>query len=237
MKNIVLLVVLLLSVLGMQAQNYFTRPVEGYSMKKLSIITLNDSTIIEGALVRARYEEGLFTALELLIDEEKKEISVEDIAHAYIAQSGFDKLGEFPLSRNNIFTTIAKDVNEEYIKEGFAYFEKTAVIINNKKVIVLLQLLNPAFQTKIKVFHDPKSRESSTFVVEGIGVSGGHLNSYYIKIGDEPAYRIKKKDYKKEAPNLFVGCDGFYDSLGKKALKWLSFGETLMNYTVACGDN
>jgi len=72
------------------------------------------------------------------------------------------------------------------------------VYVKKKKRTMLMQLLNPHFASKVKVYHDPFARETTSVGVGGFTVAGGIDKSYYVQQGDEAAFRLKKKDYKKE---------------------------------------
>ncbi len=97
---------------------------------------------------------------------------------------------------------------------------------------VLLQLLNPAFPQKVKIYHDPLASETSKASIGGFTVAGRADKSYYAKIGDDVAYRIAKKTYDDDKPKVFSDCPDFYGTM--KANSWNKFPEVLFNYSKEC---
>jgi hypothetical protein len=64
-----------------------------------------------------------------------------------------------------------------------------------------------AFCEKVKVYHDPFAKETTGLAVGGITVAGGNDKSYYVLIdGSKAAFRLYKKDYKKEFAGLWQKC-------------------------------
>lgn len=234
MKNVILIMVAFFAFHTINAQNYFTPAIEVFSMKKPSYITLKDGTEVEGTFKKAKRKKGLFKSITIKVGDEKREIMASDIKHMYLPQSGWDKALKSPIFDRNILKMGNSDMNMEYLKDGYAYFEVSEVIVGKKTISALLQLLNPAFSGKVKVYHDPWAQETSGVGVGGLEVGGGNAKSYYIKMGDKPAYKLKKGKYKKAAPEIYDGCNDFLNKTDVK-LSWLKFGEMLMAYTEECG--
>lgn len=219
--------------LNVNAQEYFSQPIEIFSKKKTAYVTLSDGTEIEGNIHKIKRKKGLFEQVSLYVNDEKKAIAASEISHMYLPQSDWDKLGKASDFLNDATQWNSDgNVNLEHIKDGYAYFETSQTQIRkNKAGEVLLQLLNPAFGNKVKVYHDPFANESASASVGGIKVAGGNDKSYFIKVGDETAYRLKKKDYKDSVKKLYKDCGVFPKD---KKYKWAYFGEDLMTYTKEC---
>ena len=125
-------------------------------------------------------------------------------------------------------------INQEHIQKGYAYFETAEVQIKKKKTeVLLLQLLNPAFSNKVKVYHDPYAKESGGLGIAGVKVTGGRDKSFYFKKGNDVAYKLKKKEYGKQAPGIFEDCPDYFESI-KFELKWAKFEEQIYNYSNTC---
>jgi len=219
-----------------QKTQYFTSAADGFSKKKTSYITLNDGTELEGKIKKLKRAKWLFEEVHLVLEDgTKKKIKADEIKSMYLPQSGFDKLGKF-MEKTEDLTALegSNDLNQDKLKDGYAYFESTDCFYKKKKnKVLLLQLLNPVFAGKVKVFHDPGASEGGGMKIGGFKVTEDFDKSYYIKVGDETAYKLKKKNYKDQAAEIFSGCADFYNSI-KEDLNWKKIGETLYNYSQQC---
>jgi len=96
----------------------------------------------------------------------------------------------------------------------------------------LLQLINPRSYQKIKVFTDPKSKE--TFKLGKI--SGGKDKSIYLLSDKGKTVKIKKSNYKKHFKELYGDCDRlmnvFYD--GGEPIRYHDFVWHIYIYNNLC---
>lgn len=198
-------------------------------------VTLTDGTELEGYLAKFKYEKGLIEELKLEDSLGKKtKISPDEIAFFYVMPSGLDNL-----SRKMDFATDAQkwnnpDINTDIINKGYIYFETSEVIIKkNKTEVLLMQLLNPEFSKSIKVYNDPKAKQSASFAPGGVTVAGGDAKSYYIKKGNEPAVKVEKKTYEGSFPELFGNCESVISKFGSE-VKWGQITEHTVLYTQEC---
>lgn len=221
------------SCMAMQAQDFFSQPIEVFSKKKTAYVTMADGTEVEGTIHKIKRKKGLFEEVSLYVNEKKTPLKAGDIAHMYLPQSDWDKLGKaLDVMDDATQWNNDENVNMDYITDGYAYFEtSTTNYRKNKTADVLLQLLNPAFANKIKVYHDPYATESASVGVAGIKMAGGNDKSYFVKKGDETAFRLKSKDYKDYISKLYGDCDVFEKD---KKFKWSYFGDHLMTYSKEC---
>jgi len=171
----------------------------GISTQKTAYITLQDGTTVEGQVKKLKRKKGLIEEVRIKKEDgDKQSIASSDIAFMYLPPSGLDKLAN---SLDNAFDTQqwgAEDVDHELIKDGYAYFEQAQVYVKKKERTLLMQLLNPHFANKVRVYHDPFARETASVGVGGFTVAGGIDKSYYVQHGEDSAFRLKKKDYKKD---------------------------------------
>jgi len=229
------LLLILLQPCFSQNHDYLAHAVEGFSKKKTSYITLHDGSEITGTIKKLDRKKGLFEKIILNTDDGKQKIDAEDIKFMYLPQSGWGKLAK---SMNVMYDAQRWDgdnqINADYLRDGYAYFETSEVQIKKKKTqVLLMQLLNPAFSNKLKVYHDPWASESGGLGIGGIKVTGGRDKSYYFKKGDAIAYKLKKKHYDDQAPTIYEDCPEYFDSI-KSELKWSKFEEQIYNYSQNC---
>jgi hypothetical protein len=234
MKNIISFsLFLLISITCLAQETYFTDAVEVFSRKKTAYIKLADGTDVEGTINRLKNKRGLVKELRIKLDDGTISTFLpRDIEHMYLPQSSFDKILE--ASKMEVTKWGKGDINEEKLKEGYAYFESTEVILSPKKSeVLLLQLVNPAFTNKVKVFFDPFAQETASASVGGVKLAGGHDKSYFLKVGSSPAYKLKKRDYKEKAEEIYGDCKPYWDKI-KEDIEWSNFPEQLYMHAGAC---
>jgi hypothetical protein len=233
MKNIILLFLLAFCSNSVLAQD-FLDGANRFSSKKESFLTLKDGSEVTGFIEDIDRKKGLIEEIELKVGEEKVKYKPEDVDFMYLMPSGFDK---FARGYDNMFdmTELEKDrtVNEGLIKEGYVYFETVDVKIKKKTRTLLMQLVNPGYDSKIRVYHDPFASESASIGFGGLKVAGGHKKSYYVKKGDDVALKLKSKKYKKEWENLFAECQKIEKAFDGK-MKWKKFSEHIYHFTTKC---
>lgn len=206
-----------------------------FSSDKASYITLNDGKEIVGLIDDIDRKKGLIEEITI-IDAEKKKVKLkpEEVKHMYIPPSGFDKLGRL----NKTITNSEKwdddhSAHAQHIKDGYVYFETTDVWIKKKKMTLLLQILNPGFARNIKVFFDPYAGETASFGFGGIKVAGGDAKSYYVKKGDDVAFRLHKKNYEEEFDKLFNDCPELKKHFTKD-MEWESLEKHVFFHSEKC---
>lgn len=202
-----------------------------FSHKKTAYVTLTDGTEIEGLIKDVDRKKGLVEYVKIKDNDGKKhKLKAEAIQYMYLPPSGFDKL-----SKATDFLTDAQKwgsdakLNNDLLSQGYVYLENSNVRIKKKTRVLLMQLLNPTFSGKIKVYHDPMAKETMSLGVGPIKAVGGDAKSYFIKIGDKAAYKIKKKEYKKEFPVLWKSCKAVKSKYGK-SIKWKELTQHIVEY-------
>jgi len=233
MKKIVLFCCLLGSTTAF-AQS-FIPAFDRFSGKEIAYITLEDGTEIEGTIDDIDRKKGLIEEVVLLPKGEKKKrkIKAEEIKHMYLPASGYNKLVNASEQGFNAQKWKDNNVNMEIINKGYAYFEKSTVGIKRDIETLLMQMVNPSFSQKIKVYHDPRAQESMRFGVAGITMAGGDDKSYYVKVGDATAVKIKRADYDKAYLALYKDCPDLLKKI-KDDHRWSKFDEHLWAYTTEC---
>ncbi|MCB4798021.1 hypothetical protein [Neotamlana laminarinivorans] len=217
------------------AQN-FSPAFEGFSRKKPAFITMADGTEYTVYLKSFKRKKGLIDQLkvESVNGGKKVKINPEDISHMYIAPSGLAKLAQKMDASTDLTKIQDGELNAEHLDEGYIFMESSEVQIKKKTQYCMLQLMNPTFSGKIKVYNDPFAKETASIGIGGMTLAGGLDKSYYIKKADEKiAKRIKKKEYKKDMTEIFSECP---DVLAKYAddPKWGEFENFIYDYSTMC---
>lgn len=220
--------------LNLQAQELM-RPFAGYSKKKVAYITMDDGTQIQANLKDFKYKKGLIEAIKLkdISGGKKQKIKPEKIKHMYVPISGWAKIDAFYDVKSDATQWGKTNLKKDIFAKGYIYFEKSEVRIKKKTRTLLLQLLNPAFSSKVKIYHDPHAKETLSAGIGSIKVAGGHAKSYYIKKGDATAYKVLKKTYKEEYKMIFEDCPSLVEQIDANR-NWVDFVGHIYKYSTDC---
>lgn len=228
-KKTLLLMMFLFAFTAVNAQDLIN-PSYGFSHNKTAYITLADGTELSGTIRDIDRDKGLIEYIKLQDAAGKKhKLKPEDIKYMYLPPSGLDKLGK-SLDFISDFQKWNDDkLNQEYIKEGYAYFETANVKIKKRESKLLMQLLNPAFSKEFKIYCDPYAKETASLGVGGVKFVGGDAKSYYVAKKDSPAFLLKKKDYKKEFAPLWGSCEKLISANPEP--KWTDLTKHVITYS------
>ncbi len=230
MKKMFLLGALaLLLTTAMQAQQLLT-PSSAFSHKKTSYVTLMDGTVITGNLKDLDYKKRLIEFVNIEDGEGKKnKLKAEKIKFMYLAPTNFDNLSKATDFLSDAQKWTDQKLNEDFLKQGYVYFENATVKIKKKERILLMQLLNPTFCEKVRVYNDPFAKETTSLGVAGINVVGGNEKSYYVQVaGSKAAFRLYKKDYRKQFVPLWQKCPEMKSKYPD--MNWEDFTHNIIDY-------
>lgn len=215
----------------------FSPAFNGYSRKKTTYITMKNGEEMSVIIKKLFLKKGLIDDIKVVTaaDGKKVKINPEDIDHMYIPPSNLGKLNQMMDAATDIKKLQDGELSTEHLDDGYLYMESSQVQVKKKKVqYCMLQVMNPTFSKKIKVFNDPLSGESASIGIGGVTVAGGLDKSYYIKKeGEDIAKRIKKKEYKKDMEELFSECPAVLEKHAGNP-KWSEFEQFIFDYSLMC---
>ena len=227
----IMIMILVLSTFSLAAQD-LSVGANMFSHKKTAYVTKKDGTILEGTVDKIKRKKGLLEMVVLEVDGHEIELMPEEIDHMYLPPSGLDKLA----NKMDEATTMTKwdreDVASDKIKEGYVYFENAQVSLKGNSQTLLMQLLNPGFSSKLRVYFDPLANETSRANIGGLTVAGGLDKSYYVQRPGEEAYKLKKKDYRKDFENFYKDCPKVLKKYPKP--DWPDFAKHIFYYSENC---
>ena len=228
-KKPLLLLALLFVCSIMNAQDLVS-PSYGFSHSKTAYITLADGTEISGNIKDIDRDEGLIEFIKLQDAAGKKhKLKPEDIKFMYLPPSGLDKLGKM----NDFLSDTQKwndaKLNQDFLHQGYAYFETTDVQIKKKTSKLLMQLINPGFSKNFRIYCDPYAIETASLGVGGMKFVGGDAKSFYVAKKDQPAFLLKKKEYKKIYATLWNDCEKLSSVTTEP--KWGDFVKNVVTYS------
>lgn len=226
-KQALILVTVLLSIQVNAQEDILLTPTTNFSQVEEVYISLLDSTEIIGKLRRVYKEKGLITAIKIK-DENgiKHTLSSEKIKFIYLPISEREIKSKRSDFFNNVENWNTNKMYEHLVFNGYTYFESTSIKKKGGNKKVLLQLLNPSFSSKVKVYANPRATKSVTKI--GKLIVSSNIKSYYISKEDDFAYKLMKKNYKKEFNTLW-NCDRLLKKYPKR--KWKNLIKHINDYS------
>lgn len=212
-----------------QAQNFLT-PVKSLTGDAQLVTTNGDE--ISGDIRLAVF--GVRGLKSFTIKDEngtKHKLKAEDVTNLKVKVDGFAKL-EMISEKASTLKNLTKDF-DEVSQRDYIIYEK--VQVPGKDKYVLAQLLNPGWDSKVKVYHNPLGGEKGTTSIGGIAVSGGDEKTYIVMANDDPSFVLKKGKYvKKDFPKVFGSCEDMMKNFESKDRKFKNFAVHVFAYDQGC---
>jgi hypothetical protein len=214
---------------GVFAQQ-FIEPV-GNPMSKECYLTLKNGAETKCEFKSANISNGMKSMT--IVDENgvKIKYKAEEVEKLRIKMSTLAKIGTI-IEGSESITAVAKlDVNE-IIEREFIIYEQ-ALLPKKKDKYALLQLLNPGFDGRIKVYENPMGGESG-LSVGGIKVTGGEEKSFLVVKDGDKSMKIKKGSYKKDFSMLFGDCTEMLKILSDEKIHFQDMALHVLYYNLNC---
>lgn len=223
MKNLAAILVLILMSMSMNAQT-FSSTISTFNRSKPSLIYLENGDSLSGKIVNIDRKKGVIIRIDLEIDNKKVKVEMDSIKYALLPENVLNAINNVTGNAMKIEENKNYFSRQELVKNGYGLFEKVDTKLKKNTHTVLLQLLNPLFCSKIKIYCDPNASETGGIGMMGMNVIGGDEKSYYVKIvgSNEPAFLLKKKDLDDNIAKLFSQCPKLFDSI-KNDYLWGEF--------------
>ena len=168
-----------------------------------------------------------------IVDENgvKIKYKAEEVEKLKIKMSTWAKIGTIAEGSESITAVAKLDVNE-IIEREFIIYEQ-ALLPKKKDKYALLQLLNPGFDGRIKVYENPMGGESG-LSVGGIKVTGGEEKSFLVVKDGDKSMKIKKGSYKKDFSMLFGDCTEMLKILSDEKIHFQDMALHVLYYNLNC---
>jgi len=222
MKLLIILLFILLSQITSIAQSFMPGYQNTWTIRAIVIDQKGDST--RGVVTWMNHTRNI---KELTIKDDqgiKQKFEEQDIKRVLAKLSDMDKLSMSMESSSSL-----KDLSQTDIKQvaEAKYFIWEPAITPKKGKLKVLQLVNPGFDSRIKVYRDPMAQETSGVGIAGVKLTGGIEKSYYlVKTGEDVATLMERGDYKKQFYDVFVkGCPTMEKFLEGKKPDWDDFAK------------
>ena len=214
---------------GLFAQQ-FIEPVEN-PMSKECYLTLKNGVETKCEFKTAVYSNGMKSMT--IVDENGVKIKYKaaEVEKLRIKMSTLAKIGTIVTGSGSITEAAKLDVNE-IIEREFIIYEQ-ALLPKKKDKYALLQLLNPGFDDRIKVYENPMDEESG-IAVGGLQVTGGEDKSFLVVKDGEKSMKIKKGSYKKDFSMLFGDCTQMLKIFSDEKIKFQDMAVHVLYYNLNC---
>jgi hypothetical protein len=218
--------------IGISANLYSQKlfnPVYSFSKEKTAYITLNDGTQVQGTIQNVERKKGLILSFSGVdMEGNAFEYRAGDVKNMYALSSGTNNQGRLYDFISDATKWDNSDYNKELFADGYVYFEQAEVEMGRKTRMILMQLLNPSFSSKIKVYMDPFVSETTSVSNAELKRSGDSNISYFVKDGSRPAFQLNKASYPDNFIALFGECQSMVPL--KDNAKWTQFEQHLYNF-------
>ncbi len=236
MKSIfTLLIICMASFAYAQPSQYFMPPVDDdliASAREVFAVTLDGDTV-RGRMTGSLMMGGQIRSLNIKDDDGNKykfkaaEVKVVGVkATNFMNRTSAMSAPNMPRLMDQDFKKI---MNREWI-----IFDQA--LLPKKDKYALMQLLNPGFDSKIKVYINPNAGESAQIEVSGFSIQDGGDDTSYLVVKDgERAEIFKKKNYNNTAlTELYTDCPDFEEAYSGERFWWSNFSEHVLFYDKLC---
>lgn len=211
----------------------FIMPLSDFPASQECYVIKGDGTRIEGTIKSVSLMTGI-TSVNLQNKEGiRVKLDASDIKEFGVKATGLVKMELLAESTETVKKMTKADFSEIAGREYIIY--QQVLLPGKKDKYALLQLLNPGFDSKIKVFQDPNAQQTKGLTFGDAQLSGGEDKSYLFVKNGEQAILVKKGSYKKDFQRLFGDCSRMMNAYndGEK-LKFKNAAEHVWVYDKAC---
>lgn len=230
LKLTICCLIFVLSISQTFAQFFVQRlPQDKIKFAEEAYMVLTTGDTIRGKLGLVSFVDGFVEKINIRVNGERFSANLEDItAFAVIPGqgSGYEDMALLP-----IFRSIKnKDFVEALPKDGWVFYEKIR-LPGRQERYQLAQLLNPGFDTKVKVYTHPDGVSTGSTSVNSITLDGLRDNQYFVSVLGEPVQVISDLQYRKRAlERIFNFCP----DMREKKFKWKEFPEDVFFHFQKC---
>lgn len=219
---------LVLLTTGTAFSQEFLPAIERFSSKKESFLVTAKGDTTRFFLDDLDRKKGLIVHVAgRTADGKQFEHQAEDVAFMALAPSDYAKFAAFSEGTSSVLRagkTDFKQINRDLI---FFYQE----YLDDKQRTVLVQQINPGFDSRLRVYDDPFAAQTAGIGVGGMQMTGGQDKSYYVNYKGK-TFRMFKRDYDRLFNEFFGNCPGLKARYRNAA--WRDFAEHLFFYEQSC---
>lgn len=238
MKHVMIILFVLYTASTVNSQGFIT-PLEEEDYPVIynqpCTVSLTNGEVLAGKFVGGSGTNGYLNTVTIKLDNgQKLKLKPGEINKMIIKASGLAKMALITESTSSIKEVTNTDFDEIVNREHFIF--ETALSHNKEGKVRLLQLLNPGFDSKIKVYANPNANETMGLGLAGIKITGGKDKSLLFVKGDSKAVIVRKGDYKDSFIELYATCPKMTEFFAGEKLKWQDVAAHVFVYDQICND-
>jgi len=236
MKQTLLLLLLLLLNVTVRAQG-FIAVINDDEFSVLfgnpTTVTRTDGSELIGKITSGTLTNGYLKSITLkTADGEKHKLKPEDMIRLSIKATKIIKLAMITESTTSI-QELTKTNFDKIDNLDSVIFERAARATKDDKY-AMMQLLNPGFDSKIKVYADPNANQTGGLSMGGVQFTGGEDKSYlFVKKGEKTVI-TRKKNYSKNFEELYSDCPEMLSAFTGNKIKWQDLAGHVFAYDRIC---
>jgi len=195
-------------------------------LNNTTVVTLNDSSQLVGTLTNIYLMKGHLIDFSLkLQDESKRKFKPTEIISVKIRCAKPTVFSVVDDSGN----VLKKVINTQFV---FEHPFKTSKKVKPE----MMQLLNPAFDKRIKVFPDPEAGVSRSISIKGKPLQEGSADSYILVKGEDVIF-VKRKTYTTDFNHVYGDCPKVLESIPADQIIFEGLAGHVFLYDYNCGPN
>jgi hypothetical protein len=182
------------------------------------VLKLESGEEIQGKFVGGTFVNNGFSKISVKQENgEKAKFVPEQVTSLRVKTTGLMKLFMISEASSSIKEMVKSDFSQ-IVNRDYIVFE-TALTPKKTDTRRLLQLINPGFDSKIKVFAEPGAKTGG-LSVGGLRVTGGEDRAYLFVKNGEKAVQVKKGSYAKNFEELYSDCPKMLETFQDQKIKW-----------------
>ena len=179
------------------------------------VIVDMEGNTIEGKIVSGKAVDSSPGSITVLDNEGNKiKLKAEQIKSAKVKASDLIKFSKGVENLGSV-KELTQANWKDIIDSDYLYYIR-ALAPKKKDKSRIYMVLNPGFDSKIQILHNPWGKESGGLGVGGVKLTGGKEKSYLLVKNGQKSFKIKKGDYKKQFKDIYGDCPSIMETFTGK---------------------
>jgi hypothetical protein len=232
MKNLFILALFLLSSLDIFSQSFLMPLQDIPASQQIYVVTKNNQTIY-GKMRMSVWMTGQLKSFTMISEDgEKLKYKAEEVQELGVRMNDWVRLQ----LRGEAMSSIKKAQNTDMdvlLNREWILFEQV-MMPGNKAKYSLLQILNPGFDNKIKVFENPRAAKTAKTSVGGFAITGGEDRAFLVSKEGKQSFVVKKGSYDKSFGDLYGSCPQLVKEFSGEKIQFKNMAQHVMYFEENC---
>ncbi|MGE5348119.1 MAG: hypothetical protein ACM3NP_02465 [Actinomycetota bacterium] len=196
------------------------------------VVTLQSGEEITGKFAGGVFVNNGLTRIKVKSESgEIVKLASEQVVALKIKASDLMKLSMISDAGSSIKEFANTDFNGIVEREWIIF--ETATTPGQREAKRILQLLNPGFDSKVKVFAEPGAKTGG-LSIGGLQVTGGEDRVYLFVKGGAQAFKVKKGSYRDNFRELYSDCPQMLEYFQGEKIRWDDVALHVYTYDQLC---